>query len=107
MIRYLFFRIVFFSCQVIIYRLVSLSFRSFQSQEEIIDLLHAAPFQGIIPRPYLKGWLIVVVVVDVSFLIYYFIFSHTLSSFWGSCILIREGNKHTIKQTNKQKEYRI
>ena len=27
----------------------------FQSQEEIVDLLHAAPFQGIIPRPYLKG----------------------------------------------------
>ncbi|XP_066016984.1 cytoplasmic FMR1-interacting protein 2 [Pocillopora verrucosa] len=26
----------------------------FLSQEEIIDLLHAAPFQGIIPRPYLK-----------------------------------------------------
>ncbi|EDO41734.1 predicted protein, partial [Nematostella vectensis] len=24
------------------------------SQEEVIDLLHAAPFQGIIPRPYLK-----------------------------------------------------
>jgi len=26
-----------------------------QTQEEIADLLHAAPFQGIIPRPYVKG----------------------------------------------------
>lgn len=25
------------------------------SQEEVCDLLHAAPFQNILPRPYVKG----------------------------------------------------
>jgi len=25
------------------------------SQEEVCDLLHAAPFQNILPRPYCKG----------------------------------------------------
>lgn len=34
--------------------LFCLQLEGFLSQEEIIDLLHAAPFQGIIPRPYLK-----------------------------------------------------
>ncbi|CAH3019681.1 unnamed protein product [Porites evermanni] len=34
--------------------LFCLQLESFLSQEEIMDLLHAAPFQGIIPRPYLK-----------------------------------------------------
>lgn len=26
------------------------------SQEEVCDLLHAAPFQNILPRPFCKGW---------------------------------------------------
>ena len=25
------------------------------SQEEVLDLLQAAPFQGVLPRPYIKG----------------------------------------------------
>lgn len=34
--------------------LFCLQLENFLSQEEIMDLLHAAPFQGIIPRPYMK-----------------------------------------------------
>lgn len=43
-----------------------------QSQEEVCDLLHAAPFQNILPRVYIKG--------EQCLQEHYFIFSPYLSN---------------------------
>ena len=38
------------------------------SQEEVMDLLHAAPFQNILPRPFCKGKIIKVSPLNWSFI---------------------------------------
>jgi hypothetical protein len=51
------------------------------SQEEVCDLLHAAPFQNILPRPYCKGESRLV----LESAHYFIMQSHAISSSLSSC----------------------
>lgn len=69
------------------------------SQEEVCDLLHAAPFQNILPRPFCKGS-----VVKMSTYIFKYLFEHFHLLFLLSfiCIFIKNSSQR-VKNPRRNK----
>lgn len=65
------------------------------SQEEVCDLLHAAPFQNIFPRPFCKG---IFLFFKVQYILLYSYNSLTL-------IIVLEGEKPETKQKRLETKF--